>query len=124
MSTIHRKTVLGRRNRLSAGGVLVAALGLAGLFLALSAGWNAGNLAVFLIEAVGGLALTMIGFMLMVLGADPFSDNEGEFPGEPVVKHERGDVDPFDDTEAWMSPPADSTGATPDITTAATDSDR
>jgi hypothetical protein len=79
MNTIRRKTVLGRWNRLTVGGVCLSALGLGGLFLALAGGWHAGNLAVFVIEAVGGLTLTTIGFMLMVLGADPFADEEG-FP--------------------------------------------
>jgi hypothetical protein len=77
MNTIRRKTVLGRWNRLTAGGVCLAALGLAGLFLALASGWHAGNLALFVLEAVGGLTLTTIGFVLMVLGADPFADGEG-----------------------------------------------
>ena len=77
MNTIRRKTVPGRWNRLTAGGVCLAALGLVGLFLALASGWHAGNLVVFVLEAVGGLTLTTIGFVLMVLGADPFADEEG-----------------------------------------------
>jgi hypothetical protein len=84
MNTIRRKTVLGRWNRLTAGGVCLSALGLVGVFLALASGWHAGNLAVFVLEAAGGLTLTTIGFVLMVLGADPFSDDAEADPAASV----------------------------------------
>lgn len=89
MNTIRRRTVLGRWNRLTAGGVCLSALGLVGLFLALASGWHAGNLAVFVLEAVGGLTLMTIGFVLMVLGADPFADEEG-FVNDAEVQNEVG----------------------------------
>jgi hypothetical protein len=89
MNTIRRKTVLGRGNRLTAGGVCLSALGLVGLFLALASGWHAGNLAVFVLEAAGGLLLLTIGFVLMVLGADPLGDDAGDAQVGKAQEHVR-----------------------------------
>lgn len=77
MKTLLTNRFAGRWNGRSAAGLGLSALGLLTLVFAFLSGLPGGNLTTFALEAVTGLLLMTVGFVLMVLGADPFADEGG-----------------------------------------------
>jgi hypothetical protein len=82
------KTPLNRNNRIagrwmgrSAAGLALSALGLVTLVFAFLSGLPGASVMMFALEAAAGLLLMTVGFVLMVLGADPFADEGGGFAG-------------------------------------------
>jgi len=66
-----------RRKRTNAVGIVLTAVGLVVLVLCLA---HLGGAVLLACQAVGGLILGMAGFAMMVVGADPFADDDGQFP--------------------------------------------
>lgn len=80
MKTLLTKRFAGRWNGRSAAGLALSALGLVTLLFAFLSGLPGGSVTMFALEALASLLLMTVGFVLMVLGADPFEDETGGFP--------------------------------------------
>jgi cytochrome c oxidase assembly factor CtaG len=74
MKTLLTNRFAGRWSGRSAAGLGLSALGLLTLVFAFLSGLPGGSLTTFALEAIAGLLLITVGFVLMVLGADPFAD--------------------------------------------------